>query len=142
MTDRPGWDEYFLIIASAVSIRSDCLRDKVGAVITRDNRIIATGYNGAPAGMAGCADAPCPRGYSGVPHEAPYDYGEGRCIALHAERNAILQIGLVACFGTTLYTTRKPCPDCEPLVGMAKFARVVSGGNSPAVLDSKLPWAT
>jgi deoxycytidylate deaminase len=57
--DRPSWSDYFMDIADAVAKRSDCERDKVGAVIVKDRRIRATGYNGSPAGYPGCQS--CPR---------------------------------------------------------------------------------
>ncbi|HOT05791.1 MAG TPA: deaminase, partial [Atribacter sp.] len=52
MNTRPDWDEYFMSIAELVSTRSTCLRRKVGAVLVLDRRILATGYNGAPSGLA------------------------------------------------------------------------------------------
>lgn len=63
MSARPDWDDYFLGIARAVSARADCTRRRVGAVIVKDNRIVSTGYNGAPAGEPGCLTAKgCLRG--------------------------------------------------------------------------------
>ena len=58
---RPSWDEYFMRVAFLVSERSTCLRRKVGAVLVKDKRILATGYNGAPSGIAHCADIGCLR---------------------------------------------------------------------------------
>ena len=56
LANRVGWHEYFLGVAQAVSRRSDCIRDQVGAVVVgEDKRIRSTGYNGAPSGMAGCS---------------------------------------------------------------------------------------
>jgi dCMP deaminase len=109
---RPGWDDYFLNIAQAVSARADCTRRQVGAVIVRERRIVSTGYNGAPSGHLGClSDGACPRGQHfalgpfdnnfckcGNPWPCPewavpgssYDTGPGACVALHAEQNALL----------------------------------------------------
>ncbi|MBN2712449.1 MAG: cytidine deaminase, partial [Planctomycetes bacterium] len=61
MQKRPDWDEYFMTIAHQVSSRSTCLRRKVGAVVVKDKRILATGYNGAPRNMLHCADTGCLR---------------------------------------------------------------------------------
>ena len=58
---RPSWDEYFLQIATLVSSRSTCLRRKVGAVIVKDKRILTTGYNGVPRGLAHCVEVGCLR---------------------------------------------------------------------------------
>lgn len=60
--NRPGWDQYFLGIAQAVSARADCTRRKVGAVIVKDRRIVSTGYNGAASGEGSCLAGDCPRG--------------------------------------------------------------------------------
>ena len=59
MSDRLSWDQYFMTITQQVAERSTCTRAKVGAIIVRDKNILATGYNGAPAGMPHCTDAGC-----------------------------------------------------------------------------------
>src|SRR5262252_8781413 len=59
MSARPSWDQYFMTITRQVAERSTCLRAKVGAVIVRDRSILATGYNGAPAGMPHCTEVGC-----------------------------------------------------------------------------------
>ena len=72
----PGWDDYFLGIASAVAARAKCTRRRVGAVLTIDHRIIATGYNGAAPGEDDCLMGACPRGqlsYDDVPGLGDYD---------------------------------------------------------------------
>ena len=121
---RPSWDEYFLGIAKAVSLRADCTRRRVGAVIVVDGRIVSTGYNGAPAGAKGCLSAgACPRGKLSV-QEQPRDFGYGNCDAVHAEANALLY-AYRDVRGATLYCTDKPCVDCAKLIAGAGIKEVV-----------------
>ena len=68
---RPSWDEYFLQLARQAASRSTCLRRQVGAVLVRDKRILATGYNGAPRGVAHCLDSGCLREELGIPSGGP-----------------------------------------------------------------------
>jgi len=117
---RPPWDEYFLAIAKTVSTRSDCERDKVGAVVVKDRRIRATGYNGAPAGKPGCES--CPRRLSNV--EPGSDYTN--CVAVHAEGNALLYCNREDLIGATLYITRAPCYACQKLIDAAGVQRIVT----------------
>ena len=109
---RPDWDEYFLGIARAVSTRGECRRSQVGAVLVHDRRITATGYNGVTAGAPSCLDGICPREQAGVPRGTLY--AVARCIAVHAEVNAIRDAenrGLLPHDGT-IYLTKEPCEDC------------------------------
>src|SRR6185295_12940973 len=88
MSDRPSWHQYFLTITRTVAERSTCLRAKVGAVIVRDKNILATGYNGAPAGMPHCLDVGCLIFTS----RTPTGEVEENCFrTIHAEINAIAQ---------------------------------------------------
>lgn len=130
---RPDWDEYFLGIARAVAARADCTRRQVGAVIVVNQRIIATGYNGAPAGQPGClTDRACPRGRYGfdvVPPGGSYDEpGVSECIAIHAEANALLHADGNLTIGATIYCTDEPCAGCTKLIQGARISRVVVGG--------------
>jgi dCMP deaminase len=104
---RPEWDEYFMDIADLVSKRSTCLRRSVGAVIVKDRRLLATGYNGAPSGLQHCLDAGCLREQLGVPSGERHEL----CRGLHAEQNAIIQAALhgVSVNGSSLYCTNHPC---------------------------------
>jgi len=120
---RPDWDTYFLGIAEAVAARSDCERSKVGAVVVKDRRIRSTGYNGAPSGAPGCAT--CPRRTSGCEPGAPYDAGATRCVAVHAEANALLYADRADLIGATLYITRAPCENCSKLIAATGVVRVV-----------------
>lgn len=118
---RPDWDQYFLGIAAAVSLRSDCERDKVGAVVVgSDRRIRSTGYNGSPSGMEGCSS--CPRRTSDVPPGSCYR----DCVAIHAELNALLYCDRSDLPGSTLYITRQACYGCLKAIQASGVARVVT----------------
>jgi len=117
---RPNWDEYFIGIADAVSRRSDCIRDQVGAVVVgTDKRIRSTGYNGAPSGMEGCSS--CPRATSDVAPGSCYS----NCVAIHAELNALLYCDRSDLHGATLYVTRQPCYGCSKAIKASGIVRVV-----------------
>jgi len=132
MTDQfpvPGWDEYFLNIAGTVAQRAKCRRRRVGAVVTVDRRIIATGYNGAAPGEPDCLEGACPRGllsYDQVPGLGDYDRPgtPGFCIAIHAEVNALLWATRDTTGGTA-YITDQPCPGCRKALAAAGIVRVV-----------------
>lgn len=131
---RPTWDEYFAAIAQTVSTRSSCTRRQVGAVVVSpDRRVIATGYNGAPAGEPDCLSGACPRGrqdYAAVAASTDYDTPgtPGWCIAVHAEANALLYATRDT-KGATAYVTAEPCPGCSKLLAAAGVARVVWPGG-------------
>jgi len=111
---RPSWDEYFLEIANLVATRSTCLRRNVGAVIVKDKRILATGYNGAPQGLPHCLDIGCMREKLNIPRGERHEL----CRGIHAEQNAIIQ---AATSGTNidnsiLYSTHFPCSLCMKMI--------------------------
>jgi dCMP deaminase len=111
---RPSWDEYFMSITEMVATRSTCLRGHVGAILVKDKRILATGYNGAPAGLKHCEEIGCLRADASVPSGMRHEL----CRGLHAEQNAIIQ---AACYGipisgSTLYCTNKPCIICSKMI--------------------------
>lgn len=122
---RPDWNQYFLNIAAAVSMRGECTRAQVGAVIVKNRRIVATGYNGAPAGAPSCLDGACPRASSDVEPGSSYDTGPGACISIHAEANALLYADRDNCEGATLYATHIPCGGCTKLIAGAGISYVV-----------------
>ena len=102
---RKSWDEYFMEIAEIVKTRSTCLRRQVGAVIVKDNRIITTGYNGAPSGLRHCTDiGGCERERLHIPSGQRHEL----CRALHAEQNAIIQAANlgISTQGCPMYVTR------------------------------------
>ena len=111
---RPSWDEYFLQLARQAATRSTCLRREVGAVLVRDRRVLATGYNGAPRGVAHCLDVGCLRDQLAIPSGERAEL----CRAIHAEQNAIIQAAVhgVAIEGATLYTTLQPCVLCAKML--------------------------
>lgn len=120
--DRPSWDEYFMNIARAVASRSTCSRRSVGALVVRDKRILATGYNGAPAGLRHCD------------HTEGGDMREGHCArSTHAEQNAIVQAARHGTMidGATVYCTAQPCLTCAKLLVNAGVKRVVYEGDYP-----------
>jgi dCMP deaminase len=122
---RLGWHDYFIEIAKAVALRSDCTRRKVGAVVVRDHRIIATGYNGSPPGGGSCEQGDCPRSVSGVEPGSSYDTGPGSCIAVHGEANAVIYAGRAGCKDAILYLTHEPCEGCKKLIEAAGIQEVV-----------------
>ena len=110
---RPTRPEYFMNIALAVRERADCLGQKVGAIIVLDHRIVATGYNGTPAGMRNCSEGGCVRCLNRgkrFTSGSAYDL----CICVHAEQNAILAAARfgISIQGGTIYTTVQPCFGC------------------------------
>ena len=127
--ERIGWDEYFLQIAEIVKTRATCLRRQVGAVITKDNRILTTGYNGAPSGVPHCLETGCLREQMGVPSGERHEL----CRALHAEQNAIIQAARVGVStqGATIYVTLQPCSICAKMIVNAGIVRLVYQGVYP-----------
>lgn len=126
---RPDWDRYFMEIAEVVSTRSSCAKRHAAAVIVRDRRIISTGYNGTPRGVANCSEGGCERclslSASGV------DLGE--CLCSHAEENAIVQAAFhgVSVRGATLYSTFQPCVLCSKMILNSGIAEVVFRDSYP-----------
>ncbi len=133
---RPKWDDYFMDIVDIVKNRSTCLRRHVGAIIVKDTRILATGYNGAPAGCRHCVDIGCLREERGIPSGERHEL----CRALHAEQNAIVQAAQhgVSIDGGTIYVTAQPCVICSKLIINAGIKRVVYSGEYPDELSKQL----
>ena len=127
---RKSWDEYFMEIAEIVKTRSTCLRRQVGAVIVKDNRIITTGYNGAPSGLRHCTDI------GGCERERLHEL----CRALHAEQNAIIQAAKVGVSteGATIYITLQPCVICAKMLVNAGITRIVHRGEYPDPLSQSI----
>lgn len=121
--DRPGWDDYFIQIATVVARRSNCMKRKVAAVVVKDRRIISTGYNGTPRGARNCNDGGCPRCNS----MAKSGTGLEDCLCSHAEENAITQSAYhgISVKGATLYTTFSPCLLCTKMIINSGIEEVV-----------------
>jgi len=137
---RPSWSEYFMSITKMVAKRSTCLRRQVGAVIVKDRRILATGYNGAPARLRHCEDVGCLR----QDHSIPSGERHELCRGLHAEQNAIIQSAYhgISISGSTLYCTNKPCVICSKMIINAGIQKVVyEEGYNDALADQMLTEA-
>ncbi len=120
---RPSWDEYFMEVAQVVARRSTCLRRNVGALLVKDKRILATGYNGAPSGLPHCTEVGCAREQAGVPSGERHEM----CRGLHAEQNALIQAARhgISVKGACLYSTTEPCSLCAKMLINAGIDRVV-----------------
>lgn len=127
--------EYYLGIAEAVSKRSTCLRRQYGAIIVKNDEIIATGYNGSPRGTDNCCDVGyCWREENNIPHGEQYE----ACLAVHAEQNAIISASRKDMIGSTLYLVGfengkrmaqekvKPCKICEKTIINSGITQVVT----------------
>jgi dCMP deaminase len=124
---RPTNDEYFLKIASVVAERSTCRRHHVGAVAVKDKHILATGYNGAPAGLKDCLELGCLRDEKKIPSGTRHEI----CRGIHAEQNVIIQASLhgVSLDGATVYATHTPCILCAKMLVNARIKRFVTFGK-------------
>lgn len=128
---RINKDEYYLEISRAVSKRSTCLRRQYGAVIVKDDVIISTGYNGSARGETNCCDVnKCWREENNIPHGQQYE----KCLAVHAEDNAISQAGN-KCIDATLYLAgfengeeivAVPCDMCARKIKNARIKTVIN----------------
>lgn len=121
--NRPTWEEYFMDITRLVAKRSTCLRRKVGAVLVMDKRILATGYNGAPSGLAHCLDVGCLRERNQIPSGERHEL----CRGLHGEQNAIIQAAYhgIRIQGATLYCTNLPCVICTKMIINAGIKEII-----------------
>ena len=126
---RPSWDEYFMRMAYLASTRSTCTRRKVGAVIVKDKRILATGYNGPPKGLAHCDVTGCIREELNVPSGERHEL----CRGLHAEQNAIIQAAVhgVSIKDATIYVTNHPCVVCAKMLINAEIKEIVYAEGYP-----------
>jgi dCMP deaminase len=127
--ERPSWDEYFMSIARVVATRSNCVKRKVASVITRDRRIVSTGYNGTPRGVRNCNEGGCPRCNSFAQGGTRLD----ECLCSHGEENAITQVAYhgVSVKDATIYTTLSPCLICTKMIINVGIVEVVYNAKYP-----------
>lgn len=129
------WDNRFVSITNEVASWSSCLHRNVGAVIVKDNRIISTGYNGAPKDVVSCKDKnKCERENIESGTHAEF------CKGVHAEQNAIIQCARlgISCENATLYCTHKPCVICAKIIINAGIKRIVYWNDYPDKLSDKI----
>ncbi|KAI8393830.1 cytidine deaminase-like protein [Radiomyces spectabilis] len=108
---RPSWDTYFMHLSDLAARRSNCMKRRVGCILVKDSRVIATGYNGTPRGLRNCNEGGCDRCNQG----APCGTGLDRCLCMHAEENALLEAGrgrVDFSNGVVLYCNTCPCLGC------------------------------
>ncbi len=129
---RPSWPEYFMSIARLVATRSTCLRRQVGAVLVKNRRVLATGYNGAPSGITHCEETGCLREKTKVKPGERHEL----CRGLHAEQNVIIQSAYygMATKGTTLYSTHMPCIICTKMLINAGVEKIFYLEGYPDVM--------
>jgi len=134
---RPSWTQYFMDITELVAKRSTCTRRAVGAILVKDKRILATGYNGAPSGIRHCSETGCLREQLGVPSGERHEL----CRGVHAEQNAIVQAAYygVSINGATLFCTNLPCSICAKLLINAGIKKIVyQSGYADAISEEML----
>jgi dCMP deaminase len=116
---RLDLDTYFLQMAELVANRSTCRRRAVGCVLVdSSNHVVSTGYNGVPTHFPHCLDTPC-EGAS-----APSGTSLEKCLAVHAEQNALLQ--LRSNDALTAYLTVSPCITCAKMIANSRIRRIVA----------------
>ncbi len=123
-------------IAKLVATRSTCLRRKVGAVLVKDRRILATGYNGAPVGIRHCEDTGCLRERLSIRPGERHEL----CRGLHAEQNVIIQAAYhgATTKGTTLYSTHMPCIICSKMLVNAGVEKIFFLNGYPDSLAEEM----
>jgi len=126
--ERPSWDEYFMLQAELAKLRSNCITRHVGAVIVRNHRQIATGYNGTPPGVKNCFEGGCKRCQLRMEGKIESGASLDRCLCNHAEANAIMHCAILGIEagsdGAVLYTTFVPCLECTKMaitIGIKKI---------------------
>jgi len=138
---RPDKRDYYLRVAETVSLRSTCLRRRYGAIIVNNDEIVGTGYNGSARGEFNCSDGgaeSCFRKRNNIPQGEQYE----KCVAIHAEVNAIISAGRKLCQGASLYLfgvdlvtgvdihSPEPCVMCARLIKNAGIKEVITNAGT------------
>lgn len=133
---RMSWPEYFMSIAFLVSGRSTCLRRNVGALAVRDRHILATGYNGAPAGLAHCDETGCLRAQMNIPSGQRHEI----CRGIHAEQNVIIQSATngINLSGADLYCTNHPCVLCAKMLINCGIKHIYYADSYPDEMSARM----
>ncbi|KAG0084397.1 Deoxycytidine monophosphate (dCMP) deaminase [Podila epicladia] len=119
---RPSWDSYFMYLANLAARRSNCMKRRVGCVLVREKRVMATGYNGTPKNLTNCNDGGCSRCNAAT----PCGKGLDRCLCMHAEENALLEAGRERVGqGSTIYCNTCPCLGCAIKIVQVGVSEVV-----------------
>ena len=145
--ERPSWDEYFMLQAELAKLRSNCVVRKVGAVIVKENRQLATGYNGTPPGVKNCYEGGCKRCQDRINNNLKQGESLDRCVCSHAESNAIMHCAIlgigIGSKNLTLYSTLSPCLECTKMAITVGVKRIVcidsySETNTSLLSDSSI----
>lgn len=133
---RMSWEEYFINIAQLAAQRSTCLRRQVGAVAVRDNRVLATGYNGVPSGIKHCKDRGCYRALNNIPSGTQHK----DCWGVHAEQNLLVQASIhgISLSQSTVYCTNQPCFICMKMLANLKCDHIYYENPYPDKLSVEL----
>ena len=139
MSNSKKWDKRFMQLTETVAEWSSCYQSNrhVGAVIVKDNRVLTTGYNGAPSGIQSCMEkGECLRRKLNIPSGTQHEL----CFAVHAEQNAVIQASRfgINISGSTLYCTHQPCVICAKIIINAGITRVVYKEGYPDEFSMQL----
>lgn len=132
VTKRPNWDNYFITMAHLTSLRSNCIKRKVGAIVVKENKVLSMGYNGTPTDMTNCIDGGCKRCTNTTESGKDLDL----CMCLHAEENAIMFLSREDLRDSTLYCTLNPCIGCLKKIIQCKIKKIVYKNEYNNTIDS------
>jgi dCMP deaminase len=125
-----------MAITEQVAERATCTRRHIGAILVKDKRILATGYNGVPAGLSHCEEVGCLREMRGIPSGTQHEL----CRGIHAEQNAVIQAARhgIAIDGATCYCTHQPCVLCAKILINAGVREIVYRESYPDELAQEM----